>query len=407
MRGFFAGSTLVQDSPQQAQHTIAPACGECGLYKTCKSPKMPVYGKGQKGVMLVGEAPGQEEDDRGIPFVGKAGLRLRASLEGLGINLKRDCWVTNACLCRPVKNKTPDDSKVDCCRPNLLRAIHEYQPKVIILLGGSACRSLISYSWKDNPGPALRWAGFQIPSQRPNAWICPTYHPSYLGRQNSVLLDRMFDNHLEAAFALKSVPWDTVPDWASQVEVLLDTEQAVRRIRDFIKAQKRTAVDYEANALKPEYEGFKILSCALSSKTLGTISFLWNRKTAEAMEGFWFDPAIEKVASNLKYEDRLTRHFYGRRPRGWFWDTMLAAHHLDCRRGITSVKFQAYVLLGVGGYNDHIEPFLQSSRGKKINEAELEIESSQLLQYGGEDALYEDLVAEEQIKKMETFQQDR
>ena len=400
MRGFFAGSTLVQDAPQLAQHTIAPACGECGLYRTCKSPKMPVYGKGQKGVMLVGEAPGEQEDDRGIPFIGKAGQRLRASLQSIGIDIKQDCWVTNACICRPPGNKTPDDVKVDSCRPNLLRAIEELQPKVIVLLGGSACRSLISYSWKENPGPILRWTGFQIPSQRPNAWICPTYHPSYLMRQNSELMDRSFDKHLEAAFQLEDRPWKQVPEWASQVEILLDTKQAVRRIRDFVKAKHTTAVDYEANALKPEYTGFKILSCALSSRKLGTISFLWNEETATAMSDFWFDPKIPKEASNLKYEDRLTRFYYGRRPRGWFWDTMLAAHHLDCRRGITSVKFQAYVLLGVGGYNDHIEPFLQSSKGKKINEAELEIEPSQLLQYGGEDALYEDLVAIEQVKKM-------
>lgn len=184
--------------------------------------------------------------------------------------------------------------------------------------------------------------------------------------------------------------------------MLLDTASAVRRIRDFIKAKARTAVDYEANALKPEYDGFKILSCALSARNVGTVSFLWNDKTAAAMGDFWFDPKIPKVASNLKYEDRLTRKFYGGlRPRGWFWDTMLAAHVLDCRRGITSVKFQSYVLLGVGGYNDHIEPFLQSSKGKKINEAELEIDPGQLLQYGGEDALYEDKVAQVQMQKME------
>ena len=120
------------------------------------------------------------------------------------------------------------------------------------------------------------------------------------------------------------------------------------------------------------------------------------------MSEFWLS-TVPKIASNLKFEERWTRHKLGHGIRRWCWDTMLAAHVLDCRPGITSVKFQAFVLLGVGEYNDHIAPFFETVRGRCLNDAELEISLEHLLQYGGEDALYEEMVARAQWKQFETL----
>jgi hypothetical protein len=116
------------------------------------------------------------------------------------------------------------------------------------------------------------------------------------------------------------------------------------------------------------------------------------------MASVWFGPA-RLIASNLKYEDRVTNWAYGKSPTNWYWDTMLAAHVLDCRPDITSIKFQVYVLLGVGVYNTAIDPFLRSPKNSHLNSAEHNIEIGQLCQYCGEDSLYEGLVAEKQISK--------
>src|SRR5688572_528647 len=81
-----------------------PKCGACGLLKGCKSPKMPVSGKGAKGILIIGEAPGRDEDIQGRPFVGATGEKLETTLRKLGVEMRRDCWLTNALICRPKAN---------------------------------------------------------------------------------------------------------------------------------------------------------------------------------------------------------------------------------------------------------------------------------------------------------------
>lgn len=94
--GIFSRAELTQVSRPAGR---IPECGRCGLYKTCKTPKMPVAGQGRKGIMVIGEAPGETEDERGKPFVGKSGEELQAAVRLAGADLFRDCWVTNALSC--------------------------------------------------------------------------------------------------------------------------------------------------------------------------------------------------------------------------------------------------------------------------------------------------------------------
>src|SRR6185503_19587936 len=114
MKGFFA----VDEFLERPAVGLVPRCGACGLLKTCESPKMAPYGKGKRGVLIVGEAPGQSEDERGRPFVGKSGQFLRGTLEGLGFDMDRYAWTTNALICRPPNNQTPDNKRISYCRPN-------------------------------------------------------------------------------------------------------------------------------------------------------------------------------------------------------------------------------------------------------------------------------------------------
>ena len=84
MMGFFTPQQLRKKQPLP----IIPLCEDCGLYRHCLSPKMPVYGKGATQTLIVGEAPGKSEDIRGIPFIGKAGRRLRSTLSKISIDLE-------------------------------------------------------------------------------------------------------------------------------------------------------------------------------------------------------------------------------------------------------------------------------------------------------------------------------
>jgi uracil-DNA glycosylase family 4 len=390
MSGFFESSTVQKERPSG----LIPRCGSCGLFKGCQSPKMPVYGKGRKGILFVGEAPGQTEDEKGRPFIGKAGQFLREALEALDFDLDKDAWTTNSLICRPPGNKTPEDKQIEYCRPNLLNTIEQLKPTVVVLLGRSAVCSALPVYWKGEVGELSRWVGWQIPG--PDNWICPTYHPSYLGRVNSPLLNRMFSQHLEEAISIEITPPEP-HDFRPQIKLLYDADDVLTAIEEIDSEGGWVAVDYETNCLKPEYPKARIYSCALSNGHR-TVSFPWCSVVAEGMTEFFRSDRTKKIASNLKFEDRWTRKMLGTRVRNWGWDTMLAAHCLDNRRGICSLKFQSWVKLGVPTYNEHIAPYLSSGKGH-YNSIE-KIELDDLLFYGGMDGLLEYRLAMVQMKEI-------
>lgn len=394
MRGFFTGSEL--RSLEVSTASALPKCGACGLYKTCRSPKMKPFGKGRKGILVVGEAPGATEDAEGRPFIGKAGEFLRTHLEIAGIDLDRDCITTNTLICRPPGNKIPRPQMVDYCRPNLLATIKEMRPKSVLLLGATAIRGVIGHLWRHDVGKMGLWTGWQIPDQQLNAWIVPTFHPAFLLRMSSGMLDEAFDRHLEGLTKLTDRPWNPVPEWTRHIQLVTDDREAERLIRLVMSRPKGPAAwDFETNCLKPEYPGARILSASICQGPKLTFAFPWHGRAVAAMKEF-VRSEVPKIASNLKFEERWTKRHLGCRVRNWYWDTMLAAHVLDCRPGITGLKFQTYVQLGVGAYNDHLEEFLEVGANGRLNEAAEQISLDHLLRYNAEDSLYEYLLAKRQ-----------
>lgn len=394
MQGFFAKSLI--HSTREA--STIPLCGSCGLYKTCLSPKMKVSGDGEKQILVVGEAPGKNEDEQGEQLIGKAGQHLRDHLHKLHIDLDRDCWKTNALICRPPSNATPTPNQIGYCRPNLINTVNELKPRTIILLGGSALSSCVSWIWKEQVGPISKWVGWNIPSQKLNAWICPTYHPSYLVRTKDPILEKLFRKHLRAACAHKKRPWVNILNYPSQVQIVLDPKKAARIIDDITAAGQLTAFDYECDRLKPEPEGSRIVCASICEGGTRTISFPWMDEAIEASIRY-LKSRTPKIASNMKYEHRWTLQKLGFRVKRWVWDTMLAAHVLDNRPGITGLKFQAFIKLGVDSYNDHIEGLLKGKTPNKPNQIR-EIDLEELLQYNGMDSLLEYHVALKQMEEM-------
>jgi len=392
MKGFFQPSQLISKPPA----SLVPKCGACGLFKTCHSPKMEPSGRGIKKILVVGEAPGATEDEEGLQFVGEAGETLDKYFRKCGIDMRKDCLITNALICRPPANKTPTDKQIDYCRPNLLKTMKQYDPNIIILLGGVATESFIGYYWKQHSGGIGRWAGFIIPSYHPNAWVCPTYHPSYLNRINNPVADLLFERHLRAALACKGKPWDTIP--MAEVNRIYDDSEAAAAIRSFCKG-RYAAFDYETNMLKADSEQARIV-CASISDGKRTIAFPFDGKVIPAMSEFVISDCL-KIAANLKFETRWSIAKLGISPRNWWHDTMLAAHWLDCRPDITGLKFQAYARLGVLSYDDHIRPFLRESEGNKVNRIK-DIAMKDLLLYCGTDSLLEYRLAFKQREQLET-----
>jgi DNA polymerase len=150
------------------------ACTACGLRKTCTQT---VFGVGdeQADWLLVGEAPGAEEDARGEPFVGQAGKLLDAMLAGIGLKRGEDVYIANVLKCRPPGNRNPQAAEVAQCSPYLRRQVELIQPRLILAMGRFACQTLLDTdaSIGSLRGKVHRYQG--VP-------LIVTYHPAYLLR---------------------------------------------------------------------------------------------------------------------------------------------------------------------------------------------------------------------------------
>lgn len=388
MSGFFSDSQVQKEKPVG----LSAKCGACGLYKTCRSPKMPVYGDGRLRVLVVGEAPGQTEDESNRPFVGKAGQFLRQSLKQIGVSLDQDAWSTNALICRPPGNKTPDQKQIGYCLPNLQKTIAFLEPRVIVTLGRVPLEAVLRSSW-NSVGALERWVGWTIPMG--GYWVCPAYHPSFLLRSDNGLLNKLFVENLQAAFEIDRDP-PSLPDFRQRIECLYDDSEICGAVTAIAKAGGLVAFDYETNCLKPEYHGARIVSCAVSNGRK-TVAYPWTEASKNITGCLLFGNRTQKIAANLKFEERWTRHEFGRGVNGWAWDTMLAAHCLDNRPGICGLKFQSFVRMGVPVYNENVEPYLESSGDSHLNRIQ-DIDTRTLLFYNGMDALLEHRLARIQRK---------
>ncbi len=411
MAGFF---DILDVIPTKAPPSLVPRCGSCGLYQHCSSPKMPVDGRGKRRILVIGEAPGRNEDKEGKPFVGKTGRYFRDEFLKVGIDLREDCWMTNSLICWPHdkdgKNRPPTDKEISYCRPNVIKVIQDLDPEIILLLGSKAVSSVLSWLWKDDLGSISRWEGWTIPCQKLNAWICPLWHPSYVVRgkdaqeedghflqRQQALREMLYRKRIAKVAELQGRPWKTVPHWDKGVDVILDPNIAASKVREFNTSLVPVAIDFETDRLKPDRDEAAILTCALSDGKK-TIAYPWVGEAIPASLEF-LASGVGKVASNMKFEQRVSLARIGRRIKNWVWDTMVAAHVLDNRAEITSIKFQSFVLLGQEDYDSHVKPYMRSKGSNEPNRLK-EANLGRVLVYNGLDSLLESKVAQIQAKQL-------
>lgn len=393
-RGFF-GSEVFGKQPEPT----VPACGACRLYKKCLTPKMAPQGRGVKKILIVGDRPHASEDKNGRLFTSEANLLIHKVAKRCGVDIARDCWVTNALICH--SGAPPKAEQIRHCNPNLAATIQDLNPVSIITTGWSATHAVIR-QLVDLNRPESCWYGWHIPSQKLNAWVLPVYGlydvQNGKAKWDTVPLD-LLTSQLEQAFSYTERPWHTVPDWKSEVKLVYEEEKALEMIKWVHDHPAPFAFDYETNMLKPEGPNSRIFSCSICWKGKLTFAFHWSQRVAEAMSTLLQNDA-PKIASNLKFEDRWTRAKLGHGVNNWEFDTMLAAHWEDSREGITSLKFQSFVRLGFGTYNAHIESFLEGDGTMSPNRIHM-ISPEDLLLYNGLDSLLEYKLSRLQQKETE------
>lgn len=387
---------------------VVSDCRKCGLNKGCKTPRMPTSGKGKKSIFIVAEAPAANEDRRGTPLIGKAGKRLESALGELGIDLDEDCWKTNAVCCRPPNNRKPTDKEVAYCHPRLIREIKAKQPKVVLLLGGSALNSFLLDRWKKGVGGIQKWRGFTIPDQDFGCWALPTYHPSFVMRteEKQPVVSTIWEYDLSNLPVLLEKPFPDYSNYEDYVHILKTEEQVAKYLEDIVKYCPQFLVfDFETTGLKPDARGHRIATVNMCWQKEKAASWEWKLTPKKLFRQIMKDPKIGKGASNLKME----HHWALKRARvevqGWMWDSMVAAHVLDNRKGITSLKFLTYVRFGIPDYDSEIEPYLKSYEPNGLNRV-FEAPREKLLLYGGNDSLFTFWAAWEQMKEIGAFIND-
>jgi len=150
----------------------------CGLKKTALNL---VFGEGnpQSGLMLIGEAPGADEDRQGKPFVGRSGQLLARMLAAININSRDDYYITNLLPWRPPGNRTPTDMEIAACLPFLLRHIELVNPRAIVLLGGPATKTLLN---RTEGITRLRGKWLELVVNGSTVPVLPMFHPAALLR---------------------------------------------------------------------------------------------------------------------------------------------------------------------------------------------------------------------------------
>jgi len=341
-------------------------CETCGLASKCKHPKIKRYGKGEKGILLVGLCPGRNEDKEGLPFVGASGYFLKKQLSLVGIDMTRDCVRTNIVQCFPGldskgHDKTPTSTQILSCAANLQKDIEEVKPKLIIALGSHAIKAMIDTKGLSSFSVSGTH-GFTFPIQKYNAWVGCAYHPSFFCRQKRTKElkndDIIFTNDLADILGVLDVPLPK-PLTREGNMLITDYKEAIEYIECIIKENKPSCHDFETNTYDCYMEGAQLFTVSLTNEVESAacipLWFLENGKPVfpeeqlkEVVDTFrkYLRSNIPKVVQNYYMEELWGRNILNQSMNNFVHDTMVTAHVINCQRRTTGLGFQAYQLTG-------------------------------------------------------------
>lgn len=171
-----------------ALHQLAQQVASCTLCQLCQTRTQTVFSDGNPHakLMVIGEGPGQNEDETGIPFVGRAGQLLTQIIQSVGLSRTNDTYICNIVKCRPPKNRAPEPNEMAACHPYLMEQIHLIQPAIVLLAGATAVKGILDVKMGITK---MRGQWFELPPERfglsytgQPIQAMPIFHPSYLLR---------------------------------------------------------------------------------------------------------------------------------------------------------------------------------------------------------------------------------
>ncbi|MEK8023491.1 MAG: uracil-DNA glycosylase [Candidatus Hydrogenedentota bacterium] len=179
--GVVSRRPAARNEKDERMKALLAGYANCRLCRLCEERKTIVSGSGSVAakLMIVGEAPGADEDEQGLPFVGRSGQLLTKMLASIGM-AREDVYITNTVKCRPPANRNPEPDELSACQPFLRAQIEIIRPTLIVTLGGFAARIILGLDEK-TPISRVRGQVYLHDGIR----CIPTFHPAYLLRNPS------------------------------------------------------------------------------------------------------------------------------------------------------------------------------------------------------------------------------
>lgn len=360
-------TTRGQATPRSAAALHKAECVACPLNHAANAtPKMRPSGADKPIIYILGEAPGQTEDRKGEPFVGRSGKLLRANIPR---KWAKHCRFNNVIRDRPPDNRNPDWVEIECCRPSIVRDIERTKPKAIFGFGG------VPLKWATGQDTISRWRGRPMPAKIGNhiCWYFPFYHPSWLLRQRKETrrgdtiksnAERVWETDLKRAFAnCAALPEPCYEDPARYYDgcryVLgfrgdKDIKKVERWLNELID-EPYLAVDIETTSdeprdlthrrVRPYGRGARLLSFGIGTGRKSYSIPLWHegngwtdnqiKRVEKILINFLLEHKGIKIAQKADFEMEWLATLYDKKLlRDVKWHCTLAqAYVLDARRG--------------------------------------------------------------------------
>lgn len=389
-------------------------CRACPLNKQAGT-NMPASGAEKPLIYVLGEAPGKDEQEQGVQFVGESGQLLRANIPR---DFKRHLRFNNIVRTRPPGNATPEKVEIECCRPSIVRDIEQTKPKIVLGFGN------VPLNWVSGFNGITFWRGRRMPVKigSHSCWYYPMLHPSFLLRQrrgNGMPSEdeRMFRLDLQRAFAeVENLPPAIVhtPAMVQEGTEIITEGGSVglRQLREALEwaaEQPAIGLDYETKGLRPyDREKTKVLSASVSDGTR-SIAFpfdhsesQWTPQDRNVVQELWIKFLTQakgvKIAHNLSFEMEWSGvRFDTDTIRAGRWeDSSTQACIIDERKGDRKPGCFSLEFLVQQYFGFNIKKLAGVDRGN-LDETPIEA----VLMYNAPDAKYAKLLWDKQRERIE------
>lgn len=321
-------------------------CQKCKLYKDINNPYLEGRGDKNSKLLLLGEAPGKDEDVHGQVFIGRSGQILQNVLNRNNISY----FISNAVKCRPTKNgknTTPTPTEIKCCAPFTIKLIKEIEPTVIVTIGKIAMTQLLPL----NLGITVA-RGKQFYHPELKAIIIPTYHPAYLGRANDRLLYQQFENDLKLA---QRLVYRTPRRLISSTPVSLEDPIDIKNYLEHLLTAPAVAIDIETEGLDFKKDRITDISFCYSFGKGVHISWENMEDHFELLGQVLSSHKVKKVGHNFTFDMKFLRA-QGFEINNFNFDTLLAEHTKTMSfegnevTGLYKLKTMCWEYTELGGY---------------------------------------------------------